>query len=76
MKKFSYIINLCLLLICLNGCEYRPQVVIKENYWRFDNRTIKIEKGYTLNQGHSYDIEHTDDGMDITIHFKKQEIIQ
>lgn len=72
VRNISYIIELCLLLICLNGCEYRPQIAIKENYWRFDNKTINIEREYTLDQGHSYDIEYSEDGMDITIHFKKQ----
>lgn len=63
-------------MICLSGCT--PQVIIREYYWKPNNRPIEIEikKEYTLNQGHSYDVEYTEDGMDITFHFKKQETIQ
>lgn len=73
VRSISYIVNLCLLLICLSGCgeyNYSTRIVV---YDIQDNRIIKIDNKYILNQGHSYDIEYDENGVDITLHFEEQQ---
>lgn len=71
-KIFIYINILVLSLLMLTGCtntEWTPRIAYQPTIYKADNRTIEIEKGYVLNDGHSYDIEWTDDGYDIIFHF-------
>lgn len=75
-KIFIYINILVLSLLMLTGCgatRWTPRIVCQPTIYRADNRTIEIEKGYTLNDGHSYDIEWTDDGYDIIFHFVEEQ---
>lgn len=56
LGKIFICINLLILsLLMLTGCRatnWTPKIVCQPT----DNRTIEIEKGYVLNDGHSYDI--------------------
>ena len=59
-KIFICINILVLSLLMLTGCadtEWTPRIVYQPDIYRANNRIIEIEKGYTLNDGHSYDIE-------------------
>lgn len=74
-KIFICINILVLSLLMLTGCtEKLPRIVYQNTYYRFDeyNRTIVLDDGYVLNDGHSYDIEWTDDGYDIIFHFVEE----
>lgn len=76
-KFFIYINVLAFSLLMLTGCaaigKWTPKIVYQPTSYRADNRTIEIEKGYALNDGHSYDIEWTDDGYDIIFHFVEEQ---
>lgn len=72
MKLRKIFIFLVISLLMLTGCKatnWIPKIVYYPTIYKADNRTIEIEKGYVLNDGHSYDIEWTDDGYDLIFHF-------
>ena len=65
---------LVLLLLC--GCTEKryPNVEYNHNAWEMwdkNSQRIPIPDGYTLNQGHAYDIVKTEDGYPITLYLIK-----
>lgn len=76
MKWYKILIAvLALLLLC--GCEETSE------YPRFEyrtgasdldtRRTVKVQSGYVLDEGHSYDITETENGYDITFHLVRRD---
>lgn len=75
MTKLVKIIICINLLLLLTGCvgESWPRFVYQPSYWTFANNRIELKDGYTLNEGHMYDIIETEDGYDMIFHFIKDD---
>lgn len=59
-------------LLCLTACsDHNPYIKVQNNNWTYSsyNREIQINKGYEMNQSHSYDIVETEEGIDVIIHY-------
>lgn len=75
MKRFAIIIAaLALLLLC--GCEETskyPYFEYRNSASNLDtlNRKVTVQSGYSLDEGHSYDIVETESGYDITFHLRR-----
>lgn len=76
MKKKILLLSLMLLLVfSLAGCEgANPYITVQNNGWTYSsyNRDIQIDKGYIMDQSHSYDIIQTEEGIDVVIHYLKE----
>ncbi len=73
LVKIIICINLLLLVLTGCGAEKWPRFVYQPSYWTFENSYIEVKDGYTLNEGHMYDIIETEDGYDIIFHFIKDD---
>ena len=75
MKRYAIIIAaLALLMLC--GCEEtsrHPYFEYRNSENNLDplNRKVKVQSGYVLDEGHSYDIVETESGYDITFHLRR-----
>jgi hypothetical protein len=60
--------------VCKENEKY-PYLEYRHSAYNFDtsNHTFKVQDGYTLNDGHAYDIVETEDGYDIVMHFVKED---
>ena len=61
---------------CYGGRSIKPSyplVTYRNSEYNFDpfNREIQIDNGYVLDEGHSYDVQETENGYDIVLHFVK-----
>lgn len=77
MKKKLVIAAVVVLSLLLAGCESGRSVESKypkfkyyNSAYNYDpfNREVPVDNGYILDEGNSYDIEETDDGLDIIFH--------
>lgn len=82
MKRLKTLISFIMVGILLAGCAEKgaenisstskyPYIEYRNSSFNYDsyNRIIKVEAGYVLNEGHSYDVIETKDGYDLIIHF-------
>ena len=82
MKRLKILISFIMVVILLAGCAPKdtdttsltskyPYIEYRNSSFNYDsfNRIIKVEAGYVLNEGHSYDVVETKDGYDLIIHF-------
>lgn len=83
MKKSWFVCFL--MIVLLSGCTVRvdngtppelkyPHIEYRNSSFNMDplNREIKVEDGYVLDEGHSFDVVETDEGYDIVLHFIKE----
>ena len=77
MKKLTILLvimmMMMMLVFCLSGCDGKdPYIQVQNNGWNYSsfNREIQIDKGYEMDQSHSYDIVETSEGIDVIIHYK------
>ena len=70
---------LCLMLLA--GCgagrsiePTYPRVEYRNSVYNMDpyNREIPVTSGYVLDEGHSYDVQETQNGYDVVLHFVKE----
>ena len=75
-KRVLLLALLCLMI--LTGCEagrsidpIYPRIEYRNSSYNFDpyNREIPVEEGFVLDEGHSYDLQETENGYDIVLHF-------
>lgn len=72
IKKIIILFLLILSLLTLAACDsMNPYIKVQNNNWNFSsyNREIQIDKGYEMDQPHSYDIVETEKGIDVIIHY-------
>lgn len=74
-KRFCALF-LLLMAVSLSACGTKityPHVEYRNSTSNYDilNRTILLEEGYALDEGHAYDIIETESGYDLTLHFIK-----
>lgn len=64
-----------LLLLALCGCKESdefPRILYQYDGWSA-SRVISLGDGYTLDEGHLYDMIETEKGYDLVLHFVKED---
>jgi hypothetical protein len=72
IKKIIILFLLLISLLTLAACDgTNPYIQVQNNNWTYSsyNREIQIDKGYEMDQSHSYDIIETENGIDVIIHY-------
>lgn len=74
-KSAFALVALLLMVLTLSGCKEDgiPRIDVITSVWRMENKIICIDRKYTLNDSHPYDMVESSAGMDVIIHFDAQE---
>lgn len=74
-KKYACCVLVIMLVACvLAGCTYRASIIIHDGQLESQATSVSLGTEYLLNRKEPYEMNYTDTGVDVTIHFLIKDI--